>query len=126
MAIKELTSDFHTLTGHRLGTTSQLKLFNLLEDHDGTKFINIFRAFAINTKLSEDAVYYNSYEVDNNDWWDNISNKYYDTPYLWWVICIFNNIVNPFEELNPGDSIKVLKSEFLYQFLKDLEYMSSL
>jgi nucleoid-associated protein YgaU len=126
MAITELQSDFYKNTGHRLSSSSLLRLFNLLRDHDETKFMNIFRSYSLNDDVVEDTVYYNSYEVENDDWWDNISFKYYGTPNLWWVICMMNNITNPFEEINPGDNIKILKSEFLYQFLQDVEGMSSL
>jgi len=39
---------------------------------------------------------------------DKISNLFYGTPYLDWVICWANNIVDPFQQLNTGDRIKIV------------------
>tara|TARA_R110002167_G_scaffold263838_1_gene470591 strand:- start:616 stop:915 length:300 start_codon:yes stop_codon:yes gene_type:complete len=38
---------------------------------------------------------------------DLISNAVYGTPYMWWVICVANNISDPFEQLKAGKQIKL-------------------
>lgn len=38
---------------------------------------------------------------------DLISNLFYGTPTLDWVICWVNNIKDPFQQLNSGDIIKI-------------------
>lgn len=38
---------------------------------------------------------------------DLISNNYYGTPMLDWLVCWYNNINDPFEQLNAGDQIKI-------------------
>lgn len=38
---------------------------------------------------------------------DLISNAVYGTPKLDWLILWFNGIKDPFQELNPGDSIRI-------------------
>jgi hypothetical protein len=38
---------------------------------------------------------------------DLISNLFYDTPTLDWLICWFNNISDPFTQLNVMDLIKI-------------------
>ena len=43
--------------------------------------------------------------------------KFYKTVKLWWVICKFNNIKNPFTELLPGTFIKVPNEEIVKQIL---------
>lgn len=40
---------------------------------------------------------------------DRISDLFYDTPQLDWLICWTNNISDPFEQLNVGDRIRILK-----------------
>jgi len=40
---------------------------------------------------------------------DLISNLFYSTPTLDWLICWFNNIKDPFQELNVRDQIKIPK-----------------
>lgn len=50
---------------------------------------------------------YTVYEVIFGDSWTNISYKFYGTIKLWWIICKFNDIKNPFEELLPGSFLKI-------------------
>jgi len=38
---------------------------------------------------------------------DLISNLFYETPTLDWLICWYNNISDPFQQLNAGDIIKI-------------------
>jgi len=40
---------------------------------------------------------------------DLISNLFYDTPSLWWLILQVNNLDDPFEGLNTGDRIVIPK-----------------
>jgi hypothetical protein len=40
---------------------------------------------------------------------DRISDLFYDTPELDWLICWTNNVSDPFQQLNVGDRIKILK-----------------
>lgn len=42
-----------------------------------------------------------------------LSYEIYGTTYLWWLICIMNNIQNPFDVNNIGKQIKVLKKQYL-------------
>lgn len=41
------------------------------------------------------------------DTFDTLALKYYNNPTLYWVICDFNRIQNPFSEIEVGDKIKV-------------------
>lgn len=38
---------------------------------------------------------------------DLLSYEAYGTVSYWWLICLANNITNPFEELTPGKQIKI-------------------
>ena len=40
---------------------------------------------------------------------DRISDLFYDTPELDWLVCWTNNVSDPFEQLNVGDRIRILK-----------------
>lgn len=40
---------------------------------------------------------------------DLISQVFYDTPAYWWLIMLFNNVTDPFEQLNVGDQILIPK-----------------
>lgn len=125
-ATKPIDKTFYEETGRRLRNTSQLKLFNMLKDAEGNKFMNIFRSFVLNEEILSDAVFFDTYEVTNEDWWENISYKYYGTPYLWWIVAIVNDIVNPFEELVEGTNIKILRKQYIYVLLTDIEEIAGL
>jgi|DEB0MinimDraft_10_1074344.scaffolds.fasta_scaffold02060_5 hypothetical protein len=38
---------------------------------------------------------------------DLTSNVFYDSPRFWWLILQVNNINDPFENMSPGDAIKI-------------------
>jgi len=126
MSITYLTSSFYELTGHRLNNASQLWLFNPLRDSDGNEFMNVFRSYTLNDEIMSDTMYYFTHKAENDEWWDNISSLYYGTPTLWWVICLMNDIINPFEELEGGQEVKIMKETHLYQLLKEIKDISEL
>lgn len=122
MTIQKETKSFYEIKSQRLNSRSRLRLFNILLDHDGvTRFFNIFRAYTYNEKVLFDASYYDTYEVQGNDWWDNISYKFYKDVHLWWMVAEMNGVINPFEELEEGQNLKILKPEYLYVMMRDIE-----
>ena len=40
---------------------------------------------------------------------DLISDIFYDTPEYWWLLLLFNNIIDPFEGFRAGDRILIPK-----------------
>lgn len=113
---------FFELTGTEKNTYSFLRLFNVLLDEDReTKFLNIFRSYIANEDIYSDISFFETYEVSNGEYWDNVSYNLYNTPFLWWVIALLNNITNPFEELKDGDQLNVLREDYIYQLTSDLE-----
>jgi len=124
MAARVVTDDFFTLTGVRLGNSSFLTMFNILQDDDGTKFINIFRAYEIDQNVFADIVYYSTYETENVDFWEQISWKMYGIVELWWAICLMNNIRNPFEDMDIGINLNILKNDYMPQLLREIRAIS--
>jgi hypothetical protein len=45
---------------------------------------------------------------------DLISQKFYDTPDYWWIICIANNIIDPFSELKKEKQIIIPKNPLFF------------
>jgi hypothetical protein len=126
MELKKIDKTYYEETGRRLANVSQLKLFSMLQDIDFNKFLNIWRNFTISEKSISSILHHDTYEVQNDDWWDNISFEYYGTPNLWWLVALMNNVINPFEELEVGSHIKILKNKYLYQLLKEIRGVSEL
>lgn len=119
--IEQIDETFYEVTGTRLLNTSMLNSFKILKEIEtGTNFLDLFTSYQVNPKLNDKFVFDN-FEVDSSMWWDDISKLHYDTPYLWWVIALTNGIINPFEELEYGKSIKILKPSLLYQILRELK-----
>lgn len=114
---------FEDITGHELNTSSILNLFNILSD-DGEYFLNIFKPYSVNQQIITDILYYDTYETDDIDWFDYISFKIYATPQLWWVVCLTNDILNPFEELEPGKNLKVLKQSLVPIIIRETKEMA--
>lgn len=122
MAIS-IGNNFKKETGYNLKSTSFLNLFNILKEWNNEKFLNIWRTYSINT-TNANIKYFETYKLEDNDWWENIAFKYYGNVNLWWVIAMFNNINNPFEEMEPGKSIYILKEQYLYQLLTEMKNIS--
>jgi hypothetical protein len=127
MAVSKVDEKFYEITGRRLENTSQLRLFNVLHDNvDNVDFMNIFKSYSINDSILSNTLYYDTYEVGHNEWWDTIARKLYDNSYLWWILPLMNGVSNPFEGLEEGDNIKVLKAQYIYIIFKELEAISDL
>jgi hypothetical protein len=127
MSMVKSDKNFYELTKHLLSNASELNLFGLLKDtSDNTYLHNIFRNYIINETTQTNSVYFLTHEVEEVDFPDTIAVKYYENPNLWWVICLFNNIINPFEELTSGDNLKILRPNYLYQLLREISTIGAL
>ena len=118
---------FFQITGNQIANTSYMRLYNILLDVDRvTKFMNIFKSVKINEDDQTDILAYDTYEVSEDEFWDNISYIVYGTPFLWWVVALMNDVSNPFEELEAGTNIKILKPENLQILFADMDRISEL
>lgn len=127
-AVTEKTGEtFFEATGRKLASTSFLNLFDVVLDTDrSTKFLNIFKSYTLNDDVTTDIVFFDTYETEDIAFWDDISYDLYGTPFLWWVNAMMNNVTNPFEELDGGTNIDVLKQEYIYTVLKDIDRLKDL
>lgn len=113
--------------GKNVFSSSQLSMFNVLYDiENNQKLLNIWKSYTIRDNIKESISYYDTYIVQNSDWWDNIAYKVYGDVSYWWTICLMNNIINPFEELKVGSQILVLKKKYLYQLLKEIKAVATI
>ena len=124
---EKVDKTFFEATSIRLKQTSILKAFNVLKDEDRvTEYLNIFKSLKLNVDEETTMAYFETYETENDDWWDNISFNVYGTPYLWWVVALFNDVINPFEELDEGQNLKILKPVFIFSLFKDMDTIREL
>lgn len=106
--------------GRYLNSTSLLNMFSPLQSDDSTKFLNVFKTSSVNKDIYYNEFMFEYYTITYDDWLDNISNKFYDTPYLWWVVAMFNDMTNPFEDLVEGSTIKILRYQYVGIILDDV------
>ena len=125
MAIKKITQTYMDLKGNRLSDSSIIRMFNIMQDDNDEYFMNIFKTFIV-----EDTILTNGTNLENmlvNDpWWENISFTVYKDVDLWWLPCIANNVINPYEELKEGDNVSILKSQFVPYVHRDMERIYNL
>ena len=62
--------------------------------------------YGSSTWLNDDTVYQN-YIVEANDTLDVLSLRAYGSPIYYWIIASFNRILDPFEPLEVGSTIKI-------------------
>lgn len=65
--------------------------------------------------------YFVEHTIEEGDMLPIISYKYYNTIDLWWIICKFNNITDPFEPLIGGQVLKIPTSDIVKQILKAIK-----
>lgn len=85
--------------------------FNIYETDQGFRFYNLLKnisIFASNNSEVED-----EYIADYTDTWYSISHRVYGTLNLWWLVCLYNNINNPFERVKAKSVLKILKPELV-------------
>lgn len=110
-----------------LPVSSMLRLYNVLQDEGNRDyFLNIFKSLSIDPNIYNNESYFHYYTVEEDDWFDNISYKFYKTPNLWWVVATFNNITNPFEGLVAGQIIRVLNFNNVYTIFDEISNIERL
>ena len=59
------------------------------------------------TAYLDDSTLYSLYTVQQGDTFDNLALRFYNNPTLFWIICSFNHIQNPYIKLKVGQKIKI-------------------
>ena len=92
--------------------------FNIYETNNGNRFFNLLKNISIfpsnNSEVEEE------YIVDGVDTWYSVSYKLYGTLNLWWMVCLYNNTINPFTPIKSKTVLKVLKGEYVGLVLTEL------
>lgn len=89
----------------KLRSDNYENIFNVYLDRDDMYFYNILQTISFPTNLPKG--YYNEYNVVYGDTWPLISYKNYNTPNLWWIILLANNIINPVIQPQIGQSVNI-------------------
>jgi hypothetical protein len=119
MTIKKTNKTYFDVTNQRLDNSSMLRMFNVCNDEENTMFLNIFRSFIIDDTIMDDS---NNVEKIGilSPWWENLSDTYYGDVNSWWVVPLANDVLNPFEGVDEGDIITVLKKPLIPFIQRDM------
>jgi hypothetical protein len=92
-------------------------IFKVYQTLDNNKdyFYNIIKNINVPQDVNNDLFYATT--LQPNTPLTILSYQVYGTTYLWWLICIINNIQNPFDPTIYGKTIKVLNPNYLQQVL---------
>ena len=97
--------------------------FNVYQDTDGNYFYNLLRGiniFPANNSSVED-----TYITKYNDTWYLISYNHYNTMDLWWLVCEYNQIKDPTKTPKVGTTLKLLKSQYVWPILQQINLQNS-
>lgn len=83
-------------------------IFNTYEDLEGFQFLNFMNSLTIEGDIDPQLYTYDTIHSFTSFY--ELSNRYYNTPKLWWIILLANNIKNPFD-IVPGQQVKILKNK---------------
>ena len=90
-------------------------IFNVYTaDKDDSKYYyyNILKKISIDTENIDPKVF-KYIQVNRRLPWTTISYQEYKTQYLWWLILLTNNIINPIILPKIGDVLRIVRPEYI-------------
>jgi hypothetical protein len=120
MAIKKLTERYVDIKNKKLSNSSMLRMFNVFEDEDSNYFMNIFKTLDINEETLNNPATTQQIGV-KEPWWEMITYSYYKEVDLWWLACLSNNVLNPFEEIMEGASLTMISKTYIPYIQRDMQ-----
>lgn len=106
-----------TLIPETFSSTQWCNLFNLYKDKNASYFFNFFNSIQI-PDGDMNTVYFDKYHANSNDNLFHISDRFYGTIDLWWMIAYANRIQDPF--FIEGLDLKILKKAVVEQIINHI------
>lgn len=94
-------------------------IFNVYREADGHYFYNLLQTIVFPTDLPESL--FEVYAVKYGDTWPFISYKAYNTPNLWWLILLANDIQDPTKIAKPGTNIRIPNTAVMQEIITQIE-----
>lgn len=122
MSIKQLkTTSLNQFLKKNLLTNNNSKynfsnLFSVVNKGENSYF-NMSKTINFSNLQQLPKEYFQYYKIVEGDTWTNISYKFYRNIKLWWLICRFNNIKNPFTQLVINKVIKIPNQQLVNQII---------
>lgn len=95
------------------------QIFNVYQNKDGLYYYNLLQTIVFPSDLPVSL--FQIYSISNQDTWPFISYKSYNTPNLWWIILLANNIDDATTIPRPGTTIRIPNFGVVREVLTQLE-----
>lgn len=125
MTIKKSDKSYLDIKSIGLDNYDMLNMFNVLIDEEETYFFNIFKEFTVSDTIMDNQSYLNNIIVID-PWWENISYSYYNLIELWWLVCVVNDVLNPFEEIEEAQTLTMLPKNIIMLLQNDMSVINNL
>lgn len=89
----------------RLDQEHMENIFNVYREDDGMMYYNLLQSVSFPQNLPSNL--FTQYTLSHGDTWPYVSFKVYNSPNLWWVILLANNIHDPTAKLVLGTRINI-------------------
>ena len=90
----------------RLDSELMVNIFHVYQQKDtGRYYYNLLQNISFPQDLP--ASFFNEYVFQYEDSWPLVSYKHYNTPNLWWIILLANNIMDPTKFPEVGSALKI-------------------
>lgn len=110
-SIKELT---------KLNPENYENIFNVYQETQGSMhYYNLLQTVVFPKNLPIGM--FESYTISQGDTWPFISYKVYDTPNLWWIILLANEIYNPTKMPDPGEFLSIPSINVVKEILSQIK-----
>lgn len=93
--------------------------FNIYENEKNLRFFNLLKNISIFG--SKDSQIEEEYITTGADTWYSISHKMYGTVNLWWLVCLYNETINPIKPINKEKTLKVIKPQYVSIVLSEIK-----
>ena len=93
-------------------------IFNVYQETTGMHYYNLIQTIVFPTNLPKG--FFDTYEISHGDSWPFISYKMFNTPNLWWVILLANQIHDPTTIPVPGTTLLIPKTEIVKEILSQI------
>lgn len=121
--MEKVDKTYREITKKKLNNVSFIQMFNILKEGNDY-FLNIFNSYSIKESVKENENYLSYFDLPEEEWWENISHMKYENERLWWVVAMTNDVINPFEEMENGETLKIIDGKLLYNIISDIKSLS--
>jgi len=94
-------------------------IFNVYQESNGMHYYNLLQTVVFPKNLPPGM--FDSYAVGHGDTWPLISYKTYNTPNLWWLIVLANEIDNPVLQPEPGTFLFIPNEGIVKEILNEIK-----